>query len=364
MKKSLLCILLAATSTQAASFDCAKASSKAEKLICSTPSLSQADDQLYNDYLKAQKTTGNSAEFKNLTKQNWKQREKCTTAACLADWYTSSSQEYKKLSSTNNVCLNAGDAVSLDGLLIRMTYAGAPNYESIENGDEPETYFVLKPDNPIDCANDSPQFGSNKLMQLSVEADDYKKYQDLVGGRTTVIGTLLYSETGHHHTPLMIDTQLIKTASSKAPATVSTPTPKSDKFTTTEPTNTNIPSDNGEIMPLNLRAANQVGIRIDQRYTVKMANCVDIHELSRQGCTAYGAIGIAKAYEAAGYSFRASILDAAKDHGMAYSSTKMRDMIFPFVIAIRTDDGTDFMVKNGVIEASDVPYLRSAFTEQ
>ncbi|PHM53103.1 hypothetical protein [Xenorhabdus hominickii] len=34
-----------------ASFDCTKATSKAEKLICSTPVLSQAYDVLYVDYL-------------------------------------------------------------------------------------------------------------------------------------------------------------------------------------------------------------------------------------------------------------------------------------------------------------------------
>lgn len=364
MKKSLLCILLVASSAHAASFDCAKASSKTENLICDTPSLSQADDRLYGDYLKAKKATGNSPEFKSLTKQNWKQRERCTTAACLSNWYAQSTQAYKQILSAkdNDECSNAGDNISLDGMLIRMTYAGAPNYESIENGDEPETYFVLKPDAPIDCATDSPQFGNNKLMQLSLKSDDYKKYQDLVGGRVTVTGTFIYAETGHHHTPLMIDTQLIKATSSKAPQQSqqeNVPTPTNDIQQDEE-----TPTDNGAIMPLNLRVARQVGAQVDQRYAAKMANCSESHELSKNGCAAYGAIGIAKAYQAAGYSFRASILDAAKDSGVAYSLTPMRDMIFPFIIAIRTEDGTDFMVQQGVIESSDVPYLRSAFTEK
>lgn len=367
MNKSLLCLLLVASSTHAASFDCAKASSNAEKLICSTPSLSHADEQLYSDYLKAKKATGNSPEFKNLTKQNWKQREKCTTAACLTDWYAESSQAYQQIASVKDLdeCHKDGESISLEGTLIRMTYAGAPNYESIEDGDEPETFFVLKPDNPIDCATDSPQFGNTKLMQLSLKAEDYQKYQDLVGSKVSVTGTLEYAETGHHHTPLMIDTQSIKSTSGKATnqAINTAPTPDTNQIQTTESASSNMPSDSGEIMPLNFRAAHQVSIRVDQRYTSRMANCAETHELSRSGCTAYGAIGIAKAYAAAGYSFRASILDAAKDRGMAYSSTKMRDMIFPFVIAIRTEDGTDLMVKNGVIEAGDVPYLRSAFTE-
>lgn len=217
MKRNLLFLLLAISSAHAASFDCTKASSKAEKLICNTPSLSQADDQLYKDYLKAKQSTGNSPEFKHLTKQNWQKREQCSTAACLASWYTDSSMKYKQLSpaESSNACIDAGDSVTLTGLMIRMTYPGPPNYESIEDGDEPETYFVLKPDAPIDCAADSPQFGSNKLMQLVVKSDGYKKYQHLVGGKVTVAGMLLYAETGHHHTPLMIEVKSIKATTSQ-----------------------------------------------------------------------------------------------------------------------------------------------------
>lgn len=217
MKKNLLYLLLAVSSAHAASFDCTKASSKAEGLICSTPSLSQADDRLYQDYLKAKQSTGNSPEFKNLTKQNWKKREQCSTVICLADWYADSSKKYRQLSSaeSSHTCIDAGDSVTLTGLMIRMTYPGPPNYESIEDGDEPETYFVLRPDIPIDCATDSPQFGSNKLMQLVVKANDYKKYQHLVGGKVTVAGILLYAETGHHHTPLMVDVNSITSANSQ-----------------------------------------------------------------------------------------------------------------------------------------------------
>lgn len=213
MTKKLLFLLLAISSAQAASFDCTKASSRAEKLICTTPALSQADDQLYKDYLKAKQITGNSPEFKKFTQQNWKKREKCSTVTCLTDWYTVSSQKYQQLSSTKNSdsCVDISDNVTLSGLMIRMTYPGPPNYESIEEGDTPETYFVLRPDTPIHCATNAPQFGSNKLMQLVVKSSDYKKYQPLVGGKVTVAGTLLYAETGHHHTPLMIEVKSIQT---------------------------------------------------------------------------------------------------------------------------------------------------------
>lgn len=40
-------------------------------------------------------------------------------------------------------CLKDGDTVSLTGKVWRETFPGRPNYESIENGDEPETVWVL-----------------------------------------------------------------------------------------------------------------------------------------------------------------------------------------------------------------------------
>lgn len=207
MKKLTLALLLIASTTHAASFDCTKARSNAEKLICTTPALSQADDRLYEDYLQAKKATGNSPEFKHLTKQNWTLREQCTTTSCLAEWYTNSAYQYHQLTlADHNQCRDAGDQLHLSGMLIRMTYPGAPNYESIAEGDAPEMVFILKPDQPISCAVGAPQFDSEKLMQLLfTDTKNYKKYQDLVGRQVTVNGTLTYAETGHHHTPLMID---------------------------------------------------------------------------------------------------------------------------------------------------------------
>jgi len=178
-------LFLSVSSAHAASFDCTKANSQAEKLICRSPALSQADERLYQDYLQAKQATGNSAEFKKMTKANWKLREKCTTTSCLSDWYTNSSYQYHQISLkiNNQQCLNEGDELSLSGLMIRMTYPGPPNYESIADGDTPETVFILKPDQPINCASDAPTFDSFKLMQLVFSSQgDYKKYQNLIGG--------------------------------------------------------------------------------------------------------------------------------------------------------------------------------------
>jgi uncharacterized protein len=98
LKKIAVVLFLISSTATAASFDCTKATSKAEKLICSTPALSQADDALAVDYLQAKLVTDNSADFKALVKQNWKLREKnCETEECLLNWYKRSTELYRQI---------------------------------------------------------------------------------------------------------------------------------------------------------------------------------------------------------------------------------------------------------------------------
>lgn len=81
----------------AASFDCAKARSYAEKLICSTPNLSQADEELGRVYRAAKKRAGNSAAFRKLVSENWKKRERCADEACVRAWYRDSKALYEMI---------------------------------------------------------------------------------------------------------------------------------------------------------------------------------------------------------------------------------------------------------------------------
>lgn len=71
MKKILLLplLLLSAVNSYGASFDCSKARSWPEKMICSDPILSIEDERLGKIYQLAKKKTGNSKEFKALVKR-------------------------------------------------------------------------------------------------------------------------------------------------------------------------------------------------------------------------------------------------------------------------------------------------------
>ena len=73
----------------AASFDCAKAKSRAEILVCSDSELSSIDDDLAKNYLKAKSLASSPAEFKAQGEREWKNRETtCIDKRCLLAWYS------------------------------------------------------------------------------------------------------------------------------------------------------------------------------------------------------------------------------------------------------------------------------------
>ena len=83
------CILIGVASTSsAASFDCAKASSISENIICMDPELSQKDDELGYLFTKAKSLVGNDPEFRKNNVDAWRWREaNCFDRSCLISWY-------------------------------------------------------------------------------------------------------------------------------------------------------------------------------------------------------------------------------------------------------------------------------------
>lgn len=188
----------------AASFNCAKAYDYAEKMICSHPDLSAKDDALAKVYSQARSITGNSQDFKNIVKQNWLLRKSCNTKQCISNWYSNSTKLYNTIIHQSQSCINEGQKLTLSGTLLRITYPGPPNYESVANGDTPETYWVLQPDKKISCAKNAPNFDNHTKMQLVMLGNEYRDYVSLIGKNVIVNGKLMYSATGHHHTSLLI----------------------------------------------------------------------------------------------------------------------------------------------------------------
>lgn len=91
MKRLLMMVagLVLAVSAHAASFDCAKAGTTVERLICDNPAISTLDDALGTAY-KAALKAGKQADTIKQEQRNWiEERNDCTGAVCLLRAYES-----------------------------------------------------------------------------------------------------------------------------------------------------------------------------------------------------------------------------------------------------------------------------------
>jgi uncharacterized protein len=93
---ALMCCVLP-PSAQAASFDCAKASSFVEKAICSDQQLSAMDDQLARLYKAARADSSGNATLEPEQKAWLSSRDRCADAPCLKKAYA---DRIKALSAT------------------------------------------------------------------------------------------------------------------------------------------------------------------------------------------------------------------------------------------------------------------------
>jgi len=79
--------LLLPTSTQAASFDCAKVATKVEKLICSDAGLSKLDEDLSTAYKTALQASTYADSIKQQQKLWLKERNNCSDSVCVKRAY-------------------------------------------------------------------------------------------------------------------------------------------------------------------------------------------------------------------------------------------------------------------------------------
>lgn len=81
---SLGFLIFGAVQSFAASFDCAKAGTKVEKMICATPVLNKLDSDLASSYKEA---VAKEPSIKQEQLSWMKERNKCSTEACLESSY-------------------------------------------------------------------------------------------------------------------------------------------------------------------------------------------------------------------------------------------------------------------------------------
>lgn len=91
-------------------------------------------------------------------------------------------------------CLEYG-IVSLPGTLVRQTYPGPPDYESVTKGDEPQVIWVLLLDRHICVVDSNPRYPreyNEREIQLVLAADQYVQYRSLLGKKAIATGKLLH----------------------------------------------------------------------------------------------------------------------------------------------------------------------------
>ncbi|HFO7640998.1 TPA: lysozyme inhibitor LprI family protein, partial [Escherichia coli] len=71
--------LLQIGTANAVSFDCSKAKSYSEKLICNNSELSELDDKLNSLYQKVKLESTDKKAFRKIVSDLWNEREKCKT---------------------------------------------------------------------------------------------------------------------------------------------------------------------------------------------------------------------------------------------------------------------------------------------
>ena len=109
------------------------------------------------------------------------------------------------------VCLDYEPTfVTLRGVAVRRTYPGPPNYESIKEGDTPETSWVLVLRRPI-CVDgrsgDLVNVARTDIREIQLvfeNQETYQTYRRLLRRRAIVTGVLLGAITGHHHTEVLL----------------------------------------------------------------------------------------------------------------------------------------------------------------
>src|SRR4051794_28659648 len=96
------------------------------------------------------------------------------------------------------------DTVRISGILTRETFPGRPNYESIQDGDEPETGFYLHLPRPLcmhGSAGDDVNHDTTGVTHVQIVLDPagFNALRPYLGTIVDLRGTLFAAHTGHHH---------------------------------------------------------------------------------------------------------------------------------------------------------------------
>ena len=108
-------------------------------------------------------------------------------------------------------CLSYQGRAMINGMLVSETFPGPPEYESIDRGDTPEIFMLVKLAQPL-CVDADPNDDSGlnpavpqvDEVQLALTAEEYNQYHPLIGKSVRVSGKLLGRLSEADHTPVVL----------------------------------------------------------------------------------------------------------------------------------------------------------------
>jgi hypothetical protein len=109
-------------------------------------------------------------------------------------------------------CLRYGP-IEIAGTIVRHTYAGPPDYESVTKGDAPRTVWILQLDERI-CveANRSyPREVIQREIELALTPEQYRQYQPLLGQKVRVSGELRHGGANYQKRLVIAPSDIEKT---------------------------------------------------------------------------------------------------------------------------------------------------------
>lgn len=105
-------------------------------------------------------------------------------------------------------------SAAVAGTLSRETFPGKPNFKSIEQGDEPETFWYLNlAESQCTLAPADSHLESLidvRKVQLLIEPNQAATLAPLLGNTVYLTGKLIPAFTAHHHAPLLMQVIAIK----------------------------------------------------------------------------------------------------------------------------------------------------------
>ena len=121
-------------------------------------------------------------------------------------------------------CVEYG-AVSLAGTLVRQTYPGPPDFESITKGDEPRVIWVLQLDERA-CVYSYSAYISEyreRELQLVLDSEQYARFRKFLGKALIVTGELVRGGAEHEKRLVLVVNEMKKAPSLRSSAHLYSP---------------------------------------------------------------------------------------------------------------------------------------------